>query len=158
MGLDVVKALRSLREFGGLLAADPLLLILLASLLALMLCSSCGAPADDAARDAVVAQWETIAADGTISAGEAASFARTLSEAFSSATSTDWPTLLAGLAGSALSAFLGVNLWRNRRERRLWGAPLAPDQIQGVIDALTPEQMAKVAAAARAFRPAEVKP
>lgn len=90
-------------------------------LLVLLLLASCGG--SGAAEEKVAAVWERISADGCISKEEAQEFAAALSTSQDQESSIDWPTTLVSLVGAFVPAFFGVNIYRNRREKRVWGPP-----------------------------------
>lgn len=110
--------------FDKLRLRDPLTLLLLASVAALMFLPGCASPG--AGMDAVFDAWERVSADGLVTKDEAAFFAGVMREALGDYGSVDWPTTIVGLLGSAASAFFGVNLYRNKRELKVWGPPTPP--------------------------------
>lgn len=111
------RLLRSLGVF------EALTWLLIASVGVLMF--GCQAPGDSSI-ETVTEAWRAISADGKITPEEAAWFAKVLSDSLGQASSIDWPTTIGGVLMSAVSSFLGVNVYRNARERKVWGPPPPP--------------------------------
>lgn len=93
---------------------------------------------DPAKADTIVAKWNEIVADTVITPEEAAEFAAVMREQMGETSEINWPATIAGVAGSVLTSFLGVNAYRNSRERKVWGPPPATGAGPGPSPAPTP--------------------
>jgi hypothetical protein len=65
--------------------------------------------------DRLVELWNQISADGVFTKEELQQFGAELAKRNNT---TDWPTVLGGIAGSVITSFLGINFYRNKREVR----------------------------------------
>jgi len=68
----------------------------------------------------LTATWNAAVADGVISPEEAESIRALLTE---QGESIDWPQTIGTGIATLVTSFFGVNLYRNRREAKVWGLP-----------------------------------
>jgi len=81
--------------------------------------------ADPQKADTVVTAWNEIVKDGTITPQEADRFATILREQIGVSEEINWPATIGAGVASIVTSFLGLNAYRNSRERKVWGPPPA---------------------------------
>jgi hypothetical protein len=95
--------------------------LLLLALLGLLFLAGCATPPGPVQE--LVSVWNEAIRDGVISAEEAERIRASMAKVQEEAGRIDWPGTLGTIAGAAVTSFLGVNLYRNKREEKMWGPP-----------------------------------
>lgn len=99
--------------------------------LVMLLCiTSCMSPESNAAADRVAKMRIEMQADGVVTPEEQAAYNQAVMDwagiMKQDAEKFDWNQFLATVGASVSTAFLGINVFRNSREKRKWGTPEDP--------------------------------
>ena len=91
---------------------------------------SCMGPKSNAAADKVAKMWTDMHEDGIVTPEEQAAYNEAVKEwvgaSKEDAENFDWEQFWITLGSAASTAFVGVNVFRNAREKKIWGTPAQP--------------------------------